>query len=169
MTTVDKALAALAQRTQPTLTPGQTAAEALSGLPLVKKRKRSEPRPPVMREPTDPSAHLCTPPWEAPSPEDTSIARKVLEHDNTGAARLTLRDLDTGEFASVEQARRHPEEVTTDFVENRTPAKKTPSKRAVKKTSTKKATSKKVAKKVPAKKIAKRSIAKETGGKSGKK
>lgn len=163
-TSVQKALAELQERQQPVLTPGRTAADALRGLPLVSQPRRGDTPSTTLKTPTDPAAkrtHDDTPPWEStPLRNDPQVVKQVLTHDNEeGDSRLALRDRTNGEFVSVEEARRDPTDVVTDYVEKRSadtpapPARKAVAKKApAKKVAARKAVSKAAAKKTPAKK-----------------
>lgn len=154
-TTVDKAISAMTKNSSKGPVRGTTAAEALSALPKVKGPTKRVPTPKTADTPTkaplDPVVVRRA---------DPVVVQQVEAHDNEGDSRLALRNTDTGEFASKADARREPEKIVTDFVENRkaAPEKKAPAKKAVaKKAPAKKAAAKKtVAKKAPAKKATKK-------------
>lgn len=140
MTTVSKALAVLQKNTMGGPRAPATAADALRSLPLAKERQKpAAPKPAMAKPPADPF--------------ELRPVRQVRDHDNTGDTRLALRDKDTGEFVSESDARKTPESIVTDYVENRTATKKT---------------TKKVAKKAPAKKAAVKKAAKKAAKKTAK-
>lgn len=178
-TNIHKALAELSQRQKPNMTPGQTAADMLRGLPLANRPRRGDAPSPVMKTPTDPAAKRAvaddTPPWDTTGPvrKEPAVVRQVLEHNNEDSdSRLALRDHETGEFVSVEDARRDATNVVTDYVEKRSaPARKTPAKKATKKTAAKKTPAKKasVKKAASTKAVAKKSATKKAPAKKAAK
>ena len=154
-TTVDKAISAMTKNSSKGPVRGTTAAEALSALPKVKGPTKRVPTPKTADTPTkaplDPVVVRRA---------DPVVVQQVEAHDNEGDSRLVLRNKDSGEFASKADARREPEKIVTDFVDNR---KAEPAKKAVaKKAPAKKAAAKKtVAKKAPAKKATKKVVKKK--------
>lgn len=150
MTSVEKAINTMTQNSGRTPARTATAADALRGLPKAKGAVRREPTPKTAATPTK----APTDPVVVRRDEPTVI-QQVEAHDNEGDSRLALRNADTGEFASKADARREPESIVTDFVENR---KAEPVKKAVSKAPTRKAAAakKSVAKKAPAKKATKK-------------
>lgn len=125
---VNEALAKITARANPQ----HSLSQVLASMPMAKKPEIKVAKAPQLKAPTDPA--------------DPKPSR------NTGT-RLALREVDTGEFASVAEAIEHPEKVVTDYIDLPKSRKSSPAKKQAVKKATKKAVAKKVAAKKNAKKV----------------